>query len=60
MTQGSLKELSEALRPFTLIALAYGAEDKDWDADDKISIRVSIGDLRRAVAAHSKANGEAA
>ncbi len=58
MKKTLLTEMSSALRPFTLCALAYGADAPDWDEDDKISIRVSIGDFRRAVAALASAQEE--
>lgn len=52
-------ELYEALEPLYAIAIDRSAGSPEWDDKDTVQVILSIGDLRRASVALSKARGEA-
>ena len=51
-------DLYEALSPLEELATQQAADAPEWYADDGVKVYLTIGELRRAVAALSKARGE--
>lgn len=50
-------DMMEALEPFALTARCQRVESPEWNDNDFVCLHISIGDLRRARAAISKATG---